>query len=97
MDPHFWGRSTSFHKSIIAALKSDYVGEPGLAEQISKNYYQLEDIKVEKGETINSGHSCWPHDSIFVTSAESEFPAELKQVQTEQISLQRDTNKAEKG
>ncbi len=38
-------------KSIVAALKSDYVGEPGLAKQISKKYYyQQEDTKVGKGE-----------------------------------------------
>ncbi len=42
VDPISW-------KSIVAALKSEYVGEPGLAEQISKKYCQEEDTKVETG------------------------------------------------
>ncbi len=42
VDPISW-------KSIVAALKSEYVGEPGLAEQISKKHCQQEDIKVEEG------------------------------------------------
>ncbi len=32
-------------KSIAAALKSKYVGEPGLAELISKKYCQQDDTK----------------------------------------------------
>ncbi len=37
-------------KTIVKALKSEYVGEPGLAEKISKKYCQLqEDTKAEKG------------------------------------------------
>ncbi len=38
--------------SILTALKSDYVGEPGLAERISKNYCQQKDTKVAKGQTL---------------------------------------------
>ena len=36
-------------QSIVAALKSTYVGEPGLAEQISMDYCQQENAHVEKG------------------------------------------------
>ena len=32
-------------KSIMAALKSEHVGHPELAEQISKKYYQKEEIE----------------------------------------------------
>ncbi len=32
-------------KSILAALKSEYVGEPGLAEQLSKKYCQQGETK----------------------------------------------------
>ncbi len=37
-----------YRTSIVAALKSEYVGEPGLAEQISKECCQQEDTKDEK-------------------------------------------------
>ena len=38
-------------KTIVAALKSKYVGEPALAEEISKKYGQQENIQAEKGLT----------------------------------------------
>ena len=37
--------------SIVEALKSEYVGEPGLAEQISKKYYPKEGGKEEGGKS----------------------------------------------
>ena len=36
-------------QSIVATLKSEYVGEPGLAERINKKYCLTDD--VEKGQT----------------------------------------------
>ena len=37
-------------KSIVMTLKSEYVGEPGLAEHISKKHcYQQVNADVEKG------------------------------------------------
>ena len=38
-------------KSIVEALKSEYVGEPALAETISKKYCQ-DPVKVEEGINI---------------------------------------------
>ncbi len=37
-------------KSIVEVLKSDHVGQPGLAETIRKKYCQQEENKVEKGQ-----------------------------------------------
>ncbi len=37
-------------KYIVEVLKSDYVGQPGLAETIRKKYCQQEENKVEKGQ-----------------------------------------------
>ena len=36
-------------QSIVAALKSEHVGEPGLAEQIRKKHCQQDNPKAEKG------------------------------------------------
>ncbi len=68
--------------SIVAALKSEYVGEPGLAEKISKKYCEQEDTKIEKGATINKQVS--NQKNFTLIAAESKSSAELKQGQTEQ-------------
>ncbi len=39
-------------KSIVEALKSEHVGEAGLAQKISKKYRQQEDTKIEHGQIL---------------------------------------------
>ena len=40
-------------ESVVATLKSEYVGEPGLAEQVSRRYCQLGNTETEKGQLAN--------------------------------------------
>ncbi len=47
-------------KTIVKALKSEYVGEPGLAEEISSKYCPQEDTTKVEGQT----HKLEPIEAI---------------------------------
>ena len=84
--------------SIVAALKSDHVGEPGLAEQISKKYYHQEDTKLNKGlDPYNlATNSYFCHACIIIATGESSAET-VTTALTEQLGERHFQEEVEKG